>query len=75
MKYTFTPRGVCAVQIDLEVEDGVVLNVSFTGGVTAMQRGLQALSAEERRKRSLRLWREPAVGINRPPVRTSSPVR
>ena len=32
MRYSYTPNGVCARQIDFELEDGVVRNVSFTSG-------------------------------------------
>ncbi len=30
--YTFTPRGVCAMKISFDIEDGVLRNVSFLGG-------------------------------------------
>ena len=29
---TFTPKGVCAMQIDFDLEDGKLHNVRFTGG-------------------------------------------
>ena len=32
MEHTFTTRGVCASQIDFELDGGVVRNVRFTGG-------------------------------------------
>ena len=31
-KYSFIPKGVCARQIDFEMEDGKLHNVKFTGG-------------------------------------------
>ena len=31
-KIEYTPTGVCARKIDIETEDGVVKEVSFTGG-------------------------------------------
>lgn len=31
-KLTFTPTGVCSRMIEIEVEDGVVKHVEFTGG-------------------------------------------
>ena len=43
MKYTFHPRGVCAMQIDIEVEDGVVLDVAFTGGCSGNAKGIASL--------------------------------
>ena len=32
MHHTFHPKGVCAVQIDFDINDGVVSNVQFMGG-------------------------------------------
>ena len=32
MKLTYKPSGVCCKQIDVEVEDGILTNVEFTGG-------------------------------------------
>ena len=29
---TYNPRGVCAVQIDFDVEDGKIYNLKFVGG-------------------------------------------
>lgn len=29
---TFTPKGVCAMQIDYDIEDGKLYNVQFIGG-------------------------------------------
>ena len=31
-EFSFTPQGVCARQIDFEIEDGKLHNVKFTGG-------------------------------------------
>ena len=31
-KFSYQPKGVCSVQIDFEVEDGVVRNVHFKIG-------------------------------------------
>ena len=30
--YTYKPRGVCSVQIDYDIEDGRIYNLSFIGG-------------------------------------------
>ena len=30
--YTYSPKGVCSVKIDFDVEDGLLHNVQFTGG-------------------------------------------
>lgn len=32
MHVKYAPKGVCAVQIEFDIEDGVVSNVSFLGG-------------------------------------------
>ena len=32
MHYTFSPKGVCSVQIDFELNDGKVSDVQFMGG-------------------------------------------
>ena len=29
---TFTPKGVCSIQIDFDLEDGKLYNVQFIGG-------------------------------------------
>ena len=30
--YSYSPKGVCSVQIDFDIEDGLLHNVRFTGG-------------------------------------------
>lgn len=42
-KICFTPCGVCSRQIDVEVEDGVVKSVRFTGGCHGNTQGIAAL--------------------------------
>lgn len=32
MKYTYKTKGTCSTQIDFELENGTIHNVSFTGG-------------------------------------------
>ncbi len=32
MKYTYTPQGVCPMQIEFDINDDVITNVKFTGG-------------------------------------------
>lgn len=43
MKYTFAPQGTCSKAIELEIEDGVVKNVRFTGGCNGNLQGIAAL--------------------------------
>lgn len=43
MKYSYTPRGVCSRQINIEVEDGVVKSVSYIGGCNGNLKGIGRL--------------------------------
>lgn len=43
MKYTYTPRGVCSVQIEFEINDGIVSNVKFTRGCNGNTQGIGVL--------------------------------
>ena len=49
MKYQ--PKGVCSTSIDIELEDGVVKSVAFTGGCNGKLQGIshliQGMKAEE----------------------------
>ncbi|MBC3537836.1 TIGR03905 family TSCPD domain-containing protein [Megasphaera hominis] len=42
--YSYTPRGICATQIDFDIKDGCVHNVSFTRGCPGNHLGLAALA-------------------------------
>ena len=42
-KFSYQPKGVCSVQIDFEVEDGIVRNVHFTRGCNGNTQGISAL--------------------------------
>lgn len=48
MTITYHPEGVCSVQIQAEVEEGIVKSVAFTGGCNGNAQGLAKL-AEGRR--------------------------
>ena len=43
MTYTYAPTGVCSSQIDLELEDGVIRSVRFTGGCNGNLQGISRL--------------------------------
>ena len=50
--YTYMPEGTCSKQIDIELEEGVIRDVRFTGGchgnlqgVAALVRGMRAEDA------------------------------
>lgn len=51
MHYTLYPKGVCSTQIDLDVTDGKIYNLSYTGGCNGNLKALGAMcegaSAEE----------------------------
>ena len=44
MKYTFTPQGVCSRRIDIEIENGVIVDVVYTGGCNGNLKGIRALT-------------------------------
>lgn len=43
MKYTYTPKGVCSRQINLEVENGIVINLEVIGGCNGNLQGISKL--------------------------------
>ena len=43
MHISYTPRGVCSRKIDLDVEEGIVKAVKFTGGCNRNTQGVAAL--------------------------------
>jgi len=53
--FTYTPHGVCSRQIDLDIEDGIIVEAKFTGGCSGNTQGVCALvkgmSVEEAIKR------------------------
>ena len=42
-KFSFVPKGVCAHQIDFEIEDGKLRNVKFTGGCDGNTKAISKL--------------------------------
>lgn len=43
MKYQYSPMGTCSRMIEFEVENGVIKDVSFTGGCNGNLQGICAL--------------------------------
>ena len=43
MTYTYTPRGVCARQMILDVEDGIVKSLQVNGGCHGNLQGISKL--------------------------------
>ena len=40
---SYTPQGVCSRQIDLELKDGIIESVHFTGGCNGNTQGISIL--------------------------------
>lgn len=43
MKYTYTPRGVCSRQMEIDVEDGIVKDLKVIGGCNGNLQGISKL--------------------------------
>lgn len=43
MKTTYTTKGTCAKQIDMEIEDGIIKSAEFHGGCDGNLRGISQL--------------------------------
>ncbi|MBQ0114388.1 MAG: TIGR03905 family TSCPD domain-containing protein [Bacteroidales bacterium] len=43
MHITYMTSGTCSVQIDADVEDGIIQSVSFLGGCSGNQQGIASL--------------------------------
>ncbi len=43
MTYTYTPHGVCARQIEIELEDTTIKNIKFVGGCAGNTQGVASL--------------------------------
>lgn len=41
--FTYTTSGVCSRQIDLDIEDGIIVDAKFTGGCSGNTQGVAAL--------------------------------
>lgn len=51
MVYSYSPQGVCATEIQFEVEDGIILSVNFVGGclgnLTAISKLVQGMPVKD----------------------------
>ena len=43
MTYSFCPQGVCSLQMDIDVEDGVIRSVEVLGGCSGNLQGISRL--------------------------------
>ncbi|MDD6215033.1 MAG: TIGR03905 family TSCPD domain-containing protein [Firmicutes bacterium] len=41
--FTYTPRGVCSIKLDFEIDGDIVKNVRFTGGCNGNTQGISKL--------------------------------
>ena len=41
--FSYIPRGVCSRKIDLEIENGIIISVKFSGGCAGNTQGVAAL--------------------------------
>lgn len=48
MKYVYKPQGVCSKAITLELNDGIVSEVTFTGGCSGNTQGIAMLAKGRR---------------------------
>ena len=44
-KISYIPRGVCSRKIDIEIEDGIIKSVKYSGGCAGNTQGVAALVA------------------------------
>ena len=44
MEINYTPKGVCSKKIHVEIEDGIIQNVTFYGGCHGNTQGVAALA-------------------------------
>ncbi len=42
-RFTYTPHGVCSRSIDISVEDGIIVEVAYSGGCSGNTQGVAAL--------------------------------
>ncbi len=56
-KISFTPRGVCSRQINVEVEDGIIKDVQFIGGCNGNTQGVAKLAKGRPAKEVIELLR------------------
>ena len=57
-KISFTPRGVCSRQINVDVEDGIVKSVQFVGGCNGNTQGVARLAVCRPAKEVIELLRD-----------------
>ena len=66
----YKTKGTCSTSIDVELKDGVIDSVKFTGGCNGNLQGISALVKGSRKKQSA-VSRGSAAVSSLPPVLTS----
>ena len=69
MRLEYRPRGVCSQRIEIDVEDGCVQDVKFTGGCSGNLQGISSLLVGMTREEAIRRME----GIKCGPKATSCP--
>ena len=57
MKTTYYPKGVCSSQIDIDIEDGIIQDVTFYNGCEGNLKALSALLTGMEKDRAITLLR------------------
>lgn len=69
MKTTFFPKGVCSKQYDIELEDGVIKDITIAGGCNGNLKGIRSLILNRRAEEIIPLIKGTTCG----PRATSCP--
>lgn len=72
-KLTFTPTGVCSRMIEIEVEDGVVKHVEFTGGCSATPKAWPGWWKAWQWTKPSSAFPASAAALSPPPARSAGP--
>lgn len=67
----YKTKGVCSQSIDVEVENGIVKHVQFTGGCNGNTQGVSRLIEGMEQKRQSNVWKAFAAASVPPPARIS----
>ncbi|MDD6265173.1 MAG: TIGR03905 family TSCPD domain-containing protein [Clostridia bacterium] len=65
MNYTYKTQGVCSSKIDFDIEDGIIKNVSFTGGCNGNLKAISKLVEGKDAKEISRLLKGNTCGFRR----------
>lgn len=65
MNYSYKTQGVCSSKIDFDIEDGIIKNVSFTGGCNGNLKAISKLVEGKDAKEISRLLKGNTCGFRR----------